>query len=67
MKNKKIKPITKARNLETTKKVMVFYRTPFFFRVFVMSPWVLFYILVYCLLYSFFISLVSSFRHFRSL
>ena len=58
MKNKKIKPITKApqsnspaiagiqrdrRNLETTlrlcsgqaKKDMVFYRTPFFFRVFV--------------------------------
>jgi hypothetical protein len=35
MKKKKTKPITKARNLETTKKDMVFYRTPFFFRVFV--------------------------------
>jgi len=40
MKNKKIKPITKARNLETTKKDMVFYRTPLllsWFRTFVFS------------------------------
>jgi hypothetical protein len=57
MKNKKIDPITKTRNLESTKKDLVFYITPSSFvlsylRVFVVSPWVLFCILspVFCLL-----------------
>ncbi len=80
MKKKKIKPITKARNLETTKKDMVFYRTPFFFRAFVPrringgqascfrdEPLNFILYSVSCLLYSFFIPLVSNFRHFSSL